>query len=508
MGVGVGGLASGLEEGLDGDVEEEGDETAYHSALETQTEIADSENGEGSTATFEETPSSGNENENDTETRVGSDATDGVEHPEKEKEEGEEEPSIQSLLLAQSPTRPRTVSGVEAWELELGEAVKRISSSAAEIAGGGSISSIDGTKTRMRPRKRGLMGEIGRRSGKMSEGDGLSKMMTGVLDPELFGTPNPDAACAESDTVDDKGLEASLSSPCSAASASTSSAPSISRQSALDERESAIAILESSLNIRESSIAERDFLVTERESSITDRESSLDIRESSITSRESTIAKHESAITARESVLSTHESEIQRRMGDIQQREMEVEKRESEVEKREQEVSERETRVERREEEAKEWYQRKLNEIDEKVLVDVPPPVTASASSSTPVASSSTCTCATAKSKWPPSPMEFARRLCATFLLPVLGEERMPGILLPGNGANSSTSTSSSTTSSPSPTVSVPFWSLNRDFFLNRLLRATAGGGSFIVLVGIGICVIFLRGFVRRVLRVGGFGRR
>ena len=521
MGVGVGGLASGLENGLNEDVEGGGDESAYHSALETQTEITDSENGgggEGSIATSEETPGSANEIEIDIETRVGSDATDGVEHPEKAKE-GEEKPSIPDLLLAQSQTRPRTISDVETWEMELGETVKRISGndSSAPATAAGSISSIGGTKTRTRPRKRDLMGEIGRKSGRMSgktsEVDDLS--MTGVLDPELFKAPNSDASCAEGDIVDDKGLKASVPLPGSAAAfASTSSAPSISRQSALDERESAITILESSLNVRESSIAERDFLVTERESSITDRESSLDIRESSITSRESTISKHESAITARESALTTHESEFQRRMGDIQQREMEVEKRESEVEKREQEVSERETRAEGREVEVKEWYQRKLGEIDEKVLADVPPPlITASASSSTPAASS-TCTCA-AKSKWPPSPMEFARRLCATFLLPVLGEERMPRILLPGYGTNSSTSSSttfststiSTSTSTTSPTVPVPFWSLKRDFFLNRLLGATAGGGSFLVLVGIGICVIFLRGVVRRVLRVGGFGR-
>ena len=505
MGVGVGGLASKLENGLVGDVEG-GDESAYHSALETQTEIADSENGgsrEESTATSEETPDSGSEIEIDIETRVRSDATDGVEHPEKAKEGGEEE-CIPDLLLTRSQTRP----DVEAWEMELGETVKRISSNdGSAAAAAGSMSSIGGTKTRMRPRKRELMGEIGRKSGRMSgktsEVDGLS--MTGVLDHELFKAPNSDASCAEGDTVDDKGLKASAPLPGSAAAAfpSTSSAPPISGQSALNERESAITILESSLNVRESSIAER-------ESSITDRESSLDIRESSITSRESTISKHESAITARESVLTTHESEIQRQMGDIQQREMEVEKRESEVEKREREVSERETRVEGREVEVKEWYQRKLSEIDERMLTDVSPPITASASSSTPAASS-TCTCA-AKSKWPPSPMEFARRLCATFLLPVLGEEKMPRILLPGDVSSSSTTSSTSTTStsttSSSPTVPVPFWSLKRDFFLNRLLGATAGGGSFLVLVGIGICVIFLRGVVRRVLRVGGFGRR
>ena len=563
MGVGVGGLAGGLEDGLDED--EEGDETTYHSALEIQTGITDSENGDSgdeSTAMSEETPGSANE----IEIRVGSNPTDGVEHPEKAKEEGEEEPSIQDLLLSQCQTRPRVISGVEAWEIELGETVKRISSSTAAPAAAGSISSIGGTKIRTRPRKRELMGETGRMSGRMSggmsgkmrEANGLSKkMMTSVLGPELFEAPNSAASCTEGDTVDDKGSEASVPLPDSGVS--TFSDSSISRQSALDERESTIAILESSLNVRESSIAERDTLITKRESSIIDRESSLDIRESSITSRESTISKLGSAITARESALTTYESEIQRRMGDIQQREMEVEKRESDVERREQEVSERETRVEkreseverreqevaeretreerrgselekrvseretrveRREVEVKEWYQRKLSEIDERVLVlDVPPPpttITASAaSSSTPVAS--TCTC-TANSKWPSSPIEIARRLCATFLLPVLGEERTPGILLPGNGAassstssetTSSTSTTSTTTTSSSPTLpGVPFWSLKRDFFLNRLLGATVGGGSFLVLVGIGICVIFLRGVVRRVLRVGGFGRR
>ena len=548
MGVGVGGLAGGLEGGLDEDAEEEeeGDESTYHSALDIETGISDSENGdsgEGSTAVSEETPGSENEIEVDIETGVESDPTDGVEHPEKVKEEGgeAEEPSIQELLLAQSQTQPRVISGVEAWEIELGETVKRISNNGSSSAAPAeSISSIGGTKIRTRPRKRELIDETGRMSGKMSEVNSLSKkMMTSVLGPELFEAPN---SCVEGDTVDAKESEASVPLPDSAAFASTSSdhPSTISRQSALDERESSIAILESSLSVRESSIAERDSLITQRESSIADRESSLDIRESSVISRESTISELESAITARESAITTYETEIQRRMGDIQQREMEVEKRECEVEKREQEVSERETRVEkresevekrvseretrveRREVEVKEWYQKKLSEIDEKmVVVDVPPPppppsTTASAaSSSTPAASNCTCT---ANSKWPPSPMEFARRLCATFLLPVLGEERTPKILLPSNGAVDSSTTSSSTTTSSTSTTSttstspnrpgLPFWSLKRDFFLNRLLGATVGGGSFLVLVGIGICVILLRGVVRRVLRVGGFGRR
>ena len=622
MGVGVGGLAgeleNGLEDGLERNAEGEADETTYHSALEIQTGIDDSEDGgggEGSPAATSEEPSGFG---NDIETRVESDATDGVGLSENAKEE--EGPSTQDLLFTQSQTQPRVVPSKEAWETELGKTVKRISSngiSAAAATTGGSISSIGSTKTRMRPRKRELVGE----NEKMSEVDGLSKKMTGVLDSEIFEAPNSVASCAEGDTVDDK---ASAPLPGSAAFATTSSA----RQSALDERESKIVILESALNVRESSIAERDSLITKRESCIidqesyiTDRESSLDSRESSITSRESTISELESDIAARESALTSNESEIQRRTEDIEQREMEVEKRESEVdkrerevsecelrvekivcevekreqevsecetrvkesvcevekreqevsecearaekrenevekrdqevsesearmekreyevekreqeisecevrmekreseaEKREQEVSECETRVERREREVKEWYQRKLSEIDERMLVvDVPPPtITASdTSSSTPAASSYP-----AKSKWPPSPMEFARRLCATFILPVLGEERTPGILLPGNGtANSSTSsstTSASTTSitATSPTLpGVPFWSLKRDFFLNRLLGATAGGGSFLVLVGIGICVIFLRGVqvVRKVLRAGPgeFGR-
>ena len=604
-GVGVNGLAGELESRLeDGDVE--GDETIYHSALDIQTGIDDSENGgggEGSTSTAtsdEETLGSGNAGE----TRIGSDATDGDEHPEKAKENDDDEPSVQDLLFPRkSLTRPRVISGVEAWERELGETVNRINSSgistAATATGGGSISSIGGTKTRLRPRKREVIGEIG----KMSELDGLSKKLN---------------------AVDDNG---------SATLASTSSAPSTSRQSALDERESKIAILESSLNVRESSIAERDSLLTERESSIidressiADRESSLDIRESCLVSRELTTSKLESDLTDLESALTSYDSEIQRRMGDMEQLEMEVEKRASEVEKREQElfecetrvekrvsevvkreqeiteresgvemrgfemekwerdvseretgvekresgvdkreqevsqcemgvekreaevenreqevseretrlekrgfeaekreqdVSERETRVESREVEVKEWYQRKLSEIDERVLaVDDPTTTTTTTTLASAASSSGLEASCTTKSKWPLSPTEFARRFCATFLRPVLGEDWTPEILLPGNGASdsstsssttSSTSTSSSsTTTTSSPThLGVPFWSHKRDFFVNRLLT-TAGGGSFLVLVGIGICVVFLRGVVGRVLRAGpgGFGRR
>jgi hypothetical protein len=111
------------------------------------------------------------------------------------------------------------------------------------------------------------------------EVDGLSKMMTGVLGPELFEA----VASAEYDTVNDKGLKVSVPFPGSSVFASTSSAPSIFRQSALDERESTIATLESSSNVRESSIAERDSVITKRESSITSRESTISELESAPT---------------------------------------------------------------------------------------------------------------------------------------------------------------------------------------------------------------------------------
>jgi hypothetical protein len=519
--MGVGELASELEDGLNEDVGE--NETVYHSAVETQTESADSETGggeEGSATSSEESPEVENENENKMETSSGSNATNGVEEPEKEK--GEEELGILDLLPVQPQPQPQppTISGVESWELEVGETVKRTGSSSsgnsATIASG-SIMSVGGTKTRTRPRKRELkVDEIGKKNGGMNgkpnEVDDLlegGSKTTGVLDLASFAAPHSTVNATENDVVNDNELKMAV--PLHDSAASASALTSISRQSALDERESSIAerestlvVLESSLKVRESSIADRESLITKRESSITDRENSLDIRESTISERESTI-------TARESALTADESEIQRRLEDIQRREVEVEKREIEVEKREQEVSEREMRVERREAEVEEWYQGKLAEIG-KMLVDVPPPISVTAPSI--LASSWTCM---AQSKWPPSPMEFARRLCTTFLLPVLGEERTPGFLLSSTSSdfsssttttNPSTSTSSTTpplTTTESPSVS--FWSFKRDFFLKRLLGATAGRGSYIIFMSIGICVILLRGVVRKVLRVGGFWR-
>lgn len=554
--MGVGGLAGGLEDGLNGD------ETVYHSALETQTESADSETGggeEGSATSFEETP--------EYEAGVASNVTYGVEPP----IEGREERSIQD---AQLQPQPRIISGVGAWDAELDETVKRTSgNSAAAATPSGSTMSAGGTKTRTRPRKRDLM--IRRTSGKKSEVDDLSEggstkeMTTGVLDLESFEAP-----AAENDIDDDKGLKTSIPLLDSTASASTAASlsASISRESVLDERESSIAERESSIAERESTIIALESSLNVRESSIAERESLITKRESSITSRESTISEHESTLTARESILSTDKSEIHRRMGDIQQREVEMEKRESEVGKREQEASEREMKVKRREEEVNEWYQGKLAEI-ERVLVNVPPPIPASTVPFSPapswtriaksewlpspmefasqlcttfllpvlgeqrtpafllpgnrVASSSNSSTTTsvstttlpptttttktpfARSKWPPSPTEFARRLCATFLLPLLGEERTPTFLLPSTGVDSSSKSSAGTSvSTTTPPPKTPLWTVKRDFSLNRLLRATVGGGSYIVFMSIGICLILLRGVVRRVLRVGGYWRR
>ena len=528
MGMSVGGLAGGLEDRLNesGDRSDEGraserggDESAYHSALESQTESADSDSGvidtkegsaEGSGITSENEVEIGHGNE-----VTGEEKQDEAKYPENGKAK-EEEPSVQVLLLAQ----PHPISGVEAWEMELGETVKRINNSTAVVGdGGGSIMSDDGSKTRTRPQKRELiMGEIGRKNGRMSgrSEEAGKKIIGGVLDPELFEAPDQDGTGGDDSSVDDTGsTKASISLPDSSISAPISALDE--RESSIAKRESTIIQLESSLDLRESSISERESSITARESSIAERESviigresivaerelSLDIRESSIVERESTISQQESAMTARESAIT---AEIQQRMMDVQQRELEVDKWESSVQKREQEVSEREIKVERREEEVNEWYRGKLVEIEKATLIHVPPTPTA------------------AKSRWPPSPIEFARRLCATFLLPVLGEERTPGFLLPGIGAASFTTssitpaTSSSTTSTTPPTATttippppISSLSLQRDPFIKRIL-AVAGGGSYFVLVSIGICVVFLRGVVRRIWRVGGssggLGRR
>ena len=436
IGTGVGGLVGGLEDKL----EVGGEETVYYSASETQPESADSEEEGSATKTSE----SESENENKIEIGFGSNATDVVEPPEKAKEGDEQERDFQNLLLIQSQFRPRTIS--EALEMGLGDTAKRISSN-------GSIISAGGTKTRTRPRKRDpVMGEIGRKSGKMSDVDNLlqgeRKKTTGVLNPEVVEAPDSVAGGVESDGYDDKGLKTSLPLPDTSASTSNS------HQSTLDERD----------------IQQRGVEVQKREAEIEKRE-----------------------------------QEVSEREVRVERREVEVQKRGAEIEKREQDVSEREVRIERREVEVKEWYRAKLNEIEvEEASVDVPPPIPAST------------WIRIAESKWPSSPLEFARRLFATFVLPVLGKERTPGFLLPSNGVascNSFTTTSSSTitplTSTSLPTSitkasSALFWSHP---FLKRLLGATAGGDSYIVLVSIGICVISLRGVVRRVLRIGGFRR-
>jgi hypothetical protein len=125
----------------------------------------------------------------------------------KVQEEEKKDPSIQDLLLAQSQTRPRVISscrslGNGAWR----DFNKRIKSDAAAAAAN-SISSIGGTKTRMRPRKREIKGEIGRMSGKMHEVDGSSKT-SGVLGPpSCLQPPNSVASCGEDNLVDDKGVE-------------------------------------------------------------------------------------------------------------------------------------------------------------------------------------------------------------------------------------------------------------------------------------------------------------
>ena len=532
MGLGVGGLAGGLEDGLDKDGGQVkggggggGDESAYYSALETQTESVDSESGKGTMGGSEEEEStvvrSGTLGSN--EPGFGTEATGKRDNiPEKVAEA--EEPTIQDLLLAQpqAASQSHSISGVEAWEMELGETVKRISNSSAAGGaggggGGGDTTSLKmsvgggGSKTRTRPRKREMvMGEIGRKSGRAGAGlEGGRKRITGVLDPELFEAPDdgPDGGFVDGNELKAGSIPVPDSSASTFASASApvpaSTSAFILGESVLDERESTIVERESSLDIRESSVAER-------ESAVNERESCLDCRESSITQRESTITTTDNT-----------SGEIQQRIFAVEKRELDADKRESEVEKRERDVSEREIKVERREEEVKEGYQGKLVEVERVLLkvpvVDVAPPIAITSTSNSTLASS-TCT---SKSGWSASPIDFARRLCTTFLLPMLGGEGTPGSGDDGSNrvdecasSSNSSSTTATTTSISTPPASsstsprpitpppplVASWSVQRGFFLNRVLGS---GGSYVVLMSIGICVVLLRGIVRKILAVG-----
>jgi len=402
----------------------------------------------------------------------------------------EHEPSIEELLArgstASTPSpNANKISGVEAWEMELGETVKRISGSATTpeafespsapsmsksmgVAAGltASASAEIGRKA-ARKADADARGGTGRRGKDLKRGTGIMNLFAPLGDPdeeaeaEVGSLVKEDVGDETLIQVDDRQLsqrEEELARR--EENISTREKALEKREMAMEEREMGLRSREEHLNGRETAVAQLDRDVADRGLALDERESAVSLREFALAQRESTLLEQESESLKLESGLLLRQAELV-------QREVELV---AQLEKVESEMEESVRELERAREIERERERGHAAEV-ERVQRDTE--------------------AAQANAKTSP-PVEMLKRLWGAYVLPIVGEERTPEFL--------KSSTPAQPTSQDSPREISPRV-IRRDFFLGRYR-----GGGYLVLMSIGVCVVALRVVLGR--RAVGLGRR
>lgn len=391
----------------------------------------------------------------------------------------EHELSIEELLARGSTASPPSpggnkISGVEAWEMELGETVKRISGSATSAPGAfaspsvlsksmgvssGSTASAEIGRKAARKADADARGGTGRRGKDLKRGAGIMNLFAplGDADEEVGAEVNEDVGDETLCQMDDRQLsrrEDELARREENISVREKALEE--REMVVEEREMAVRNREDHLNGRETAVAQLDRDIANRTLALDERESAVSLREFELAQRESTLLEHESELLTLESGFLLRQAELVQRESELASR---LEKVESEMEESAREL-----------ERAREIERGRAAEV-ERVQRD------------TEAARANVRTSA---------PVEMLKRLWGAYVLPIVGEERTPEFLKSSTPAQP---TSRDTPREISPRV------IRRDFFLGRYR-----GGGYLVLMSIGVCVVVLRVVLGR--RVVGLGRR
>ena len=415
----------------------------------------------------------------------------------------EHEPTIEELLARGSTPgtpSPNKISGVEAWEMELGDTVKRISGSTAAPGAFESPSASSKSMGVTAGSAASASAEIGRKAARKAEGDvgAATTAGTGRRGKDLkrgegimnlfapLGGANEEGESEEAvrdqpqkitDKLNDRELSLSRREEELARREESISVREKAlekcekgveeRENASEEREKAAEEREITVRSREGHLKGRETAVAQLDRDVSDRGLALDERESAVSLREFALAQRESTLLEKESELLTLESGLLLRQAELVQRETELagqlERMEREMEEGAKEL-ERAREIERERERAAEVERVRR---DREVSLE-------NARSSAPV--------------------EMLKRLWGAYVLPIVGEERTPEFL------KSTTSAGDQPTSQDTPREISPRV-IRRDFFLGRYR-----GGGYLVLMSIGVCVVVLRVVLGR--RVVGLGLR
>jgi hypothetical protein len=412
----------------------------------------------------------------------------------------EHEPSIEELLARGSTTstpspNANKISGVEAWEMELGETVKRISGSTTApeafespsapsmgksmgvAAGSNASASAEIGRKAARKAESDVRGGTGRRGKDLKRGTGIMNLFAPLGDPD-----EQVEAKVGSFVKEDVGGETLGQADVGDETLRQMDDPQLSqREEEAARREETISVREKALEEREMAVEEREMVVRSREEHLSGRETAvaqldrdvadrslaLDERESAVSLREFALAQRESTLLERESELLTLESGLLLRQAELVQREAELA---GQLEKVESKMEESVRELERAREIERERERGHAAEV-ERVQRDT--------------------AAAQANARTSP-PVEMLKRLWGAYVLPIVGEERTPEFL---KSLTPAQPTSQDIPREISPRV------IRRDFFLGRYR-----GGGYLVLMSIGVCVVVLRVVLGR--RAVGLGRR
>ncbi|KAH9481982.1 hypothetical protein JR316_0006512 [Psilocybe cubensis] len=421
----------------------------------------------------------------------------------------EEEMSVQQLLLRGDPGVPK-ISGVEAWEMELGETVKRIGANTSVSANGKDV-------------------EIGRKAG------GGSKRHNHTGKSEMKTKGRAELAGSQAQRGGLMGLFADDSEGAGVTPASTSSIPEKPTEEVDAENKARAERAEADNKQREEKTAElnaREMALDEREREVRDRLASVEERERKVTIREEEVGKREVDIGKREDSVGKSEEALVQREVSIQTLEAGVKTREGELERLEKEARERETRVgvreveadsvwrdfEKREQDLKEYesnVQEKLAEVEkrEQELKELEGVLHRG------------------KEDLERREREVTQREIDAFereekekKRPTTMEKTIQAVQESSDKCVETVPKAQQIHSAacPKPYL-VSSWMLKRDYFLGRFIGAFAdlgdnytsergggmlanirGGGGALVLMGIGVCAVVLRVLGRRIAGVAG----
>jgi len=397
------------------------EETGYESGVEGQDGTTSATSGTDGYNTAFETQSEGES--------VVSNGT--VHHQE------EEELSMQALLAGQ-PIIPGPITGVEAWEMELGDTVKRI--------GGGADPHANGKNA-------GSVSEIGRKTGRNAGTTGARRKPDGVKRDGLMGLFS--APVEESPSVKQNGTEDE------------------DRARLLDEREATLSLREQEVQRREEAVSRREDVVTVQEIEMLEKKTSSDNHWTSmnaqLATRDTQFEERDRALQAKERALSLKEAEVSLKETQMLKQEQEARLQLDGLNRREAEVQEERVRLGNKE--------RVLDELAEKESIDA-------ALWPVPVGLLRKC--------WGTFVLPIVgEERTPGFLSTKPSQLSNPGLRSPSEASTSSSQGESDSTR-PAPYQTSP-WNVKRDAILGR--RA---GGGYLVLMSIGVCVVVLRALGRR----------